>query len=77
VATENGVLRLDKAFYRPDEVAKILECSQRQVYRFFDRGDLDGIRLGRRMGIRISGSSLSTFIESHQNGNHAKIQKKV
>jgi len=77
VATENGELRLDKTFYRPDEVAEILDCSQRQVYRLFDRGDLDGIRLGSRKGIRIFGSSISKIIQALQNGNHAEIENKV
>jgi excisionase family DNA binding protein len=37
---------LTKRFFRPDEVAQILELSRRTIYRMIRDGRLQGVRLG-------------------------------
>ena len=36
----------------PDEAAQVLRCSRRQVYRWFDSGELRYVKLAKRLVTR-------------------------
>lgn len=50
-----------KRNYRVDEVAEILNCSSRTVYRLVADGEIIAFRL--RSALRVSSSSLEFFIK--------------
>lgn len=55
-----------KRFYRPDEVAEILQINRRTVYRLLKIGRLTGVKNGpeNRNGlVRITKESLEAFVE--------------
>jgi excisionase family DNA binding protein len=51
-----------RALLRPDEVARILRCSKRTVYRLVKLQVLDGVSAGRARGLRIPATSLREYI---------------
>lgn len=46
-------------------VASLLSCSPRHVRRLVAAGELDGVQLGTRRGLRIRAASLRAFVERH------------
>jgi len=50
-----------KSLLRPDEVARILGCSKRTVYRLIEAGALDAVTVGVRRGLRVKASSLREY----------------
>jgi len=52
----------NKTWYRVDEAAGILHCSQRTCYRLIYEGQLLAFRL--RSSLRISGESIDLYIQS-------------
>lgn len=57
-------LRLNKNFYRPDEVAKKLNISTRSVYDLVYNGELlvQNVTPGRR-GMKILSSSIRSYVQ--------------
>lgn len=51
-----------KRYLRVDEVAEILNCSKREVYRLATVGELQCFLIGKRRGLRVASGSLETFI---------------
>jgi excisionase family DNA binding protein len=52
---------VNKKFFRPDEVARLLALSRRTVYRMINDGRLPGIRLGSGPW-RIPREALAAFL---------------
>jgi excisionase family DNA binding protein len=59
--THNGPLQ--KAFYRPDEVAEILGLSRRTIYRMIRDSRLPSVKLNKGPR-RISNQALTTLLKS-------------
>ena len=51
------------------DVARILVCSEANVYALIDAGSLPFVRIGRNKGYRIDPADLSSFIQKR------KVQK--
>jgi len=51
-----------KTNLRPDEVAAVLNCSTREVYRLAAAGELRCFLVGKSKGLRIVSESLEAFI---------------
>lgn len=45
----------------PDEAAQVLRCSKRQVYRWFDSGELRYVTLSKRL---VQARELEAFISA-------------
>ena len=50
-----------KSAYRPCEVARLLQCSTRTVYRLIEDGRLQSIRL--RHGVRITYDAIIYYLD--------------
>ena len=50
-----------RTMLRPDEVASFLRVSQRTVYRWFDLGLIEGVRINK--SVRIARDSVLTLLE--------------
>jgi excisionase family DNA binding protein len=58
-----------ECFYRPKEVAAILNCSQTNVYDLMRSGQLARTKIGAgKTGFRVRGSDLMNFIEQNTEG---------
>jgi excisionase family DNA binding protein len=51
-----------RAMLRPSEVASFLRVSERTVYRWFELGLIDGIRINK--SLRISRGSILTLLQN-------------
>lgn len=49
---------------RPDEAARILQCSVRTIYRLVEARALDAVPAGRKRGLRISTASVREYLSS-------------
>jgi excisionase family DNA binding protein len=49
---------------RPDEVARLLRCSVRTVYRLVEARALDAVPAGRKRGIRIPSAAVRDYLSS-------------
>lgn len=58
MSEESKELRLPVA-----EVARRLNCTRQHVYNLINAGELQAVRLGARMGIRIAESEVTRFLQ--------------
>ena len=60
---------------RPSEVASFLRVSERTVYRWFELGLLDGIRINK--SLRITRGSILTLLQRSQRRKIARAATQV
>ncbi len=58
--------RLKDRLLNVEQVSVILNCSRRHVYNLIDIGDLPGLRIGGRGGVRVRASKLDAFLEKRE-----------
>ena len=52
---------MEKRLFRPDEVAKVLNCSRRTVYRMIEERQIQSLLL--RGALRVTKESIDTYID--------------
>ena len=62
--SEGGSIMTDQC-YKPCNVAKILGCSRKTVYRRIKKGELKAFRIGTRH-LRITASAIREFIKKYK-----------